>query len=127
MHKSVANSINQPSIRNLYFFLCINFSPNFPFITFEHRFRLTYKCSRDRYKTHIYCLAVEASFYSDVVECLPLDPVAQVRFPSQACWDFSVPCDIWWPVWVCGLCLGHQDGMSRNYNVVPSRLWDKSI
>ena len=28
-------------------------------------------CSRDRYITHFYCLAVEASFYSDVVECLP--------------------------------------------------------
>ena len=23
---------------------------------------------------HFYCLAVEASFYSDVVECLPVDP-----------------------------------------------------
>ena len=41
-------------------------------------------CSRDRYITHFYCLAVEAGFYSDVVECLPLDPAAQVRFPPQA-------------------------------------------
>ena len=32
---------------------------------------------RDRY-------AVEAGFYSDVVECLPLDPAAQVRFPPRA-------------------------------------------
>ena len=38
-------------------------------------------CSRDRYITHFYCLAVEAGFYSDVVECLPLDPVA--RFDSH--------------------------------------------
>ena len=36
-------------------------------------------CSRDRYITHFYCLAVEAGFYSDVVECLPVDPAAQVR------------------------------------------------
>ena len=41
-------------------------------------------CSRDRYITHFYCLAVEAGFYSDVVECLPLDPAAQVRFPPRA-------------------------------------------
>ena len=41
-------------------------------------------CSRDRYITHLYCLAVEAGFYSDVVECLPLDPAAQVRFPPRA-------------------------------------------
>ena len=36
-------------------------------------------CSRDRYITHFYCLVVEAGFYSDVVECLPVDPAAQVR------------------------------------------------
>ena len=39
-------------------------------------------CSRDIYKTHFYCLAVEAGFYSGVVECLPLGPAAQVRFPG---------------------------------------------
>ena len=37
-------------------------------------------CSRNRYITHFYCLAVEAGLYSGVVECLPLNPVAQVRF-----------------------------------------------
>ena len=26
-------------------------------------------CSRDRYNTHLYCLAVQAGFYSDAVEC----------------------------------------------------------
>ena len=36
------------------------------------------------YITHVYCLAVEAGFYSDVVECLPLDPAAQVQFPPRA-------------------------------------------
>ena len=41
-------------------------------------------CSRYRYIRHFYCLAVEAGFYSDVVECLPLDPAAQVRFPPRA-------------------------------------------
>ena len=77
-------------------------------------------CSRDRCKIHFNCLAVEAGFYSDVVECLPLDPTAQVRFPPQAVSISSAPCDIWWPV--CGvhsLCFGHQDGMSRNNSVVP--------
>ena len=33
-------------------------------------------CSRDRYKTHFYCLAVEAGLYCHMVECLPLDPAA---------------------------------------------------
>ena len=40
--------------------------------------------------THFYCLAVEASFYTDVVECLPLDPAAQVRFPAGADKIFSL-------------------------------------
>ena len=31
---------------------------------------------------HFYCLAVEAGFYSDVVECLPVDPATWVRFPA---------------------------------------------
>ena len=48
-------------------------------------------CSRDRYITHFYCLAVEAGFYSDVVGCLPLDPAAQVRFPPRACGIFLHP------------------------------------
>ena len=48
-------------------------------------------CSRDRYITHYYCLAVEAGFYSDVVECLPLDPAAQVRFPPRAVGIFLHP------------------------------------
>ena len=34
------------------------------------------------YSTHFYCLVVEAVFYSDVVECLPLDPATCVRFPA---------------------------------------------
>ena len=49
---------------------------------------LKWCCSRYRYITHFYCLAVEAGFYSDVVECLPLDPAAQVRFPPRACGIF---------------------------------------
>ena len=48
-------------------------------------------CSRDRYITHFYCLAVEAGFYSDVVECLPLDPAAQVRIPPWAVGIFLHP------------------------------------
>ena len=41
--------------------------------------------------THFYCLAIEAGFYSDVVECLPLDLAAQVRFPPRACGIFLHP------------------------------------
>ena len=47
--------------------------------------------SRDRHITHFYCLAVEAGFYSDVVEFLPLDPAAQVRFPPRAVGIFLHP------------------------------------
>ena len=35
-----------------------------------------------RYMIHFYCLVVEAGFYSDVVECLPVDPATWVRFPA---------------------------------------------
>ena len=35
-----------------------------------------------RYITHFYCLAVEAGFYGDVVECLHVDPATWVRFPA---------------------------------------------
>ena len=33
---------------------------------------------------NFYCVAVEASIYSDVVECLPFDPVAQIRFTPRS-------------------------------------------
>ena len=29
-------------------------------------------CCRVRYNTHLYCLVIQASFYSDAVECLIL-------------------------------------------------------
>ena len=35
-----------------------------------------------RYIIHFYCLAVEAGFYSDVVECCPVAPATWVRFPA---------------------------------------------
>ena len=34
-----------------------------------------------RYKIHFYCLAVEASFYSNVVECRTLNLADRVRSP----------------------------------------------
>ena len=34
------------------------------------------------YILHFYCLAVEASFYRDVVECIPVDRASWVRFPA---------------------------------------------
>ena len=39
---------------------------------------------------HFYCLAVEAGFYSDVVECLPVDPATCVRFPAGTGKIFSL-------------------------------------
>ena len=41
-------------------------------------------CHGARYITHFYCLAVEAGFYSDVVECWPVDPATWVRFLAGA-------------------------------------------
>ena len=38
----------------------------------------------------IYCLAVEAGFYSDVVECLPVNPATWVRFPAGVGKIFSL-------------------------------------
>ena len=35
-----------------------------------------------RYMIHLYCLAVQAGFYSDVVECLPVTQTARVRSPA---------------------------------------------
>ena len=34
-----------------------------------------------RYIIHLYCLAVQAGFYSDVVECRTLSPADRVRSP----------------------------------------------
>ena len=34
---------------------------------------------------------VEAGFYRDVVECLPLDPAPQVLFPPRAVGNFLQP------------------------------------
>ena len=79
MHLSISNDIVSTKIydkRDDFDFDIVNF----PFL-----------CSRDRYKTHFDCLAVEAGFYSDVVECLPLDPAAQVRFPPWAVGIFLHP------------------------------------
>ena len=42
------------------------------------------------YKYTFYCLAVEAGFYSDVVECLPVDPASWVRFPAGTGKIFSL-------------------------------------
>ena len=86
------------------------------------------ECHGARYIT-LLLICVEAGFYSDVVECLPLDPEAQVRFPPRAFGIFSAPCDIWWPVWgsmtwVSGIT---QNEMSQNYSVVPIRFGDESI
>ena len=40
---------------------------------------------------NFYRVAVEARLYSDVLECLPLDPVAQVRFTPRAVGTFLYP------------------------------------
>ena len=33
---------------------------------------------------YLYCLAVQAGFYSDAVECWPVTRTAQVRYPAAA-------------------------------------------
>ena len=86
-------------------------------------------CSRDRYITHFYCLAVEAGFYSDVVECLPFNPAAQVRFPPRVVGIFLHPVTfggqyVGSTAYVSGIT---QQEMSQNYSVVPSRFGDESI
>ena len=43
------------------------------------------------YRQTLYFVAVKAGFYSDVVECLPFDPVAQVRFLPRAFGIFLHP------------------------------------
>ena len=40
--------------------------------------------------THFYFLPVEAGFYSDVVECLPVEPAIWVRLPAGAGKIFSL-------------------------------------
>ena len=35
---------------------------------------------------YLYCLVVEAGFYSDVVVCLPVIPATWVQFPAGAAW-----------------------------------------
>ena len=46
---------------------------------------------------------------------------SQVRFPPWACGIFLHHVTFGGSVWVCGLCFGNQDGMSRNNSVVLSR------
>ena len=41
-------------------------------------------CSIDRYMIHLYCLVVQAGFYSDVVECWPVKQTVRVRNPAAA-------------------------------------------
>ena len=60
-------------------------------------------CSGDRYKIHFYCLAVEAGFYSDVIECLPLGPAAQVRIPPRAVGIFLHPMTYKWSYFLTSL------------------------
>ena len=49
-----------------------------------------YMCHGARYITYFYCFAVEAGFYSNVVELLPVDPATWVRFPDGTGKIFSL-------------------------------------
>ena len=40
--------------------------------------------SSDRYMIHLYCLAVQAGFYSDAVDCWPVTQAVRVRSPAAA-------------------------------------------
>ena len=51
-----------------------------------------------RYILHLYCLAVQAGFYSDVVECRTLSPADRVRSPVvEKCYFHFFTCYIWRP------------------------------
>ena len=56
---------------------------------------------------HFYCLAVEAGFYSDVVECWTLNPADRVRSPvgENVIWIFSP-----FPITFGGQCGGGSLG-----------------
>ena len=46
-----------------------------------------------RYMIHLYCLAVQAGFYSDVVECRTLSPADRVRSPvGKKCYFHFFTC-----------------------------------
>ena len=46
-----------------------------------------------RYMIHLYCLAVQAGFYSDVVECRTLSPADWVRSPvGEKCYFHFFTC-----------------------------------
>ena len=48
-----------------------------------------------RYMIHLYCLAVQAGFYSDVVECRTLSPADRVRSPvGEKCYFHFFTCYI---------------------------------
>ena len=78
-------------------------------------------CSSVRYITHLYCLAVQVSFYSGAVEiwiCM------QSRCKDH--WQFFIPFDILWLS--VGPCLGcaQQRDCLVGCSVVPSRFGDES-
>ena len=71
--------------------LCINIPPlvSFHVIPVPRNSGTNFKLegvyvTASRYIIHFYCLAVKASFYSDVVECLPVDLATWVQFPTGA-------------------------------------------
>ena len=41
-------------------------------------------CSNDMYMIHLYCLAVQAGFYSNMLECWPVMQAARVQSPVAA-------------------------------------------
>ena len=46
--------------------------------TLEMYHHIKYKCSSDVYMIPLYCLVVQAGFYSNMVECWPVMQTAQV-------------------------------------------------
>ena len=71
----------------------------------------------------------KAGFYSDVVECLPLDPAVRVRFPPRAVGIFLHPVTFGGQYVGSTACvLGiTQHEMFQNYSFVPSRFGEESI
>ena len=82
-----------------------------------------------RYRIHFYCLAVEAGFYSDVVECRTVNPADQVRSPvgENVTWIFSpFLLHLVASVGPCSGCEQQRDCLVGT-GTVPSRFGGESI
>ena len=66
--QNLAQSVNKTIQTDL---VIMDFAKAFDKVSHRHLlYKLSYYCGNVRYNTHLYCLEVQAGFYSDAVECL---------------------------------------------------------